>query len=620
MRMSGSTEMKPRVRFLIPVWGQRYIKLFADLSLPSFMAPGNLPALAEQTNLEIVILTSLKDYHNFEVEPAFQSLRKIAPVRFISIDDLIVDQLYGVTLTLAYLRGVTDAGDDMVNMHFLFMNADFVLADGSLRGVTKHILKGRPIILACNIRATSEDLEEPLRQMVDKEKHVLSLPPRRMVSMAMKSLHPTQIAKIVNNDLCHSRHVNQFYWQVDENTLISRHFLMFMLCLKPERIVSEIQGFCDYSFVPEMCPSSPAIAMEDSDEFCFLEMQLRESESDFLCIGRPTLGEIAKSLSRWTTNNHRENSLSHTLIFHGSDLPAETEIVCREAERYIRAIHQRLDPNPQPYRQHPYWVGAYKSWEKRRALLMSVPEPTQEPKPSEGKSVRMATMAYRCIFGRLPFVTFLHPDWLDYRCVAATVRSHLDRPVRKILYARDNEGVFDHVLSGADAVSIKCLLGDSLKGKNRSLGSLTLALVELRREDLHHIRAVTDILRPLMTKDGQIVIFFKPTAVGSLRRLYFCCGDLADELMHLIGYIAPLELNKTHVAFAGGIWRQRIRSIFDRSSQLYSQHGPMALPLVALLAFCGAIAAAINNMRQAKIQDRRASIRHCSSFVMIIDC
>ena len=158
------------------------------------MAPGNLPALAEQTNLEIVILTSSKDYHDFEVEPAFQSLRKIAPVRFISIDDLIVDRLYGVTLTLAYLRGVTDAGNDMVNIHFLFMNADLVLADGSLRGVAKRILHGCRVILACSIRATSEDLEEPLRQMVDDGKQLLVVSPRRLVSMAMKSLHPTQIA------------------------------------------------------------------------------------------------------------------------------------------------------------------------------------------------------------------------------------------------------------------------------------------------------------------------------------------------------------------------------------------------------------------------------------------
>ena len=614
MRMKGADEVKPRVRFLVPVWGHRYIKLFTELSLPSFMAPGNLPALAEQTNLEVVILTSSENSHDFEVEPAFQSLRKIAPVRFIFIDDLIVNRsVFGVTLTLAYFRGIADAGNDMVNIHFLFMNADFVLADGSFYGVAKRILHGCRVILACSIRATSEDLEKPLCQMVDKGKHILAVPPRRLVSMAMKSLHPTQIAKIVNNDLCHSRHVNQFYWQVDGNTLISRHFLMFMLCLKPERIVSEIQGFCDYSFVPELCPTTAAVVMEDSDDFFFLEMQSRQSESDFLCIGRPTLDEIAKSLSCWTTREHRENSLNHTFVFHGGDLPGGAEAMSREAERYVQSIHQRLDPSPQPCRQHPYWVGSYEYWVQGRALLTSKQRPTEKkPMQTKEKLMQIVRMASRYIFGYPPFVTILHPEWLDYRCVAATVRSHLDRPIRKIIYVRDSAGVFGHVFDEADAISMKYILAGGLRDKSRDLGSLTLVLIEPQREDLRYVRNLTDILRPFMAKDGQIVIFFKSE--------HFYFGDMADELIRLITCIAPLELHKTHVAFAGGIWRLLIRSVFGWVMRLYLQRGPMVLPLVALVGFCMIVAATINNMRQAKIQDRCAPIRHGSSFGMIIDC
>jgi hypothetical protein len=607
--------MKPRVRFLVPVWGRRYIELFATLSLPSFLAPGNLPALAEQTDLEILILTSSKDHEHFEAEPAFRVLRSVAPVRFIAIDDLIVDQLYGVTLTLAYLRGITDTGPDMVSMHFLFMNADLVLADGSLLGVAKRILRGDRAILACSIRATSEDLEEPLRGLVDKERHVLAVPPRRLVSMAMQSLHPTQIAKIVNSDLCHSRYVNQFYWQVDDNTLISRHFLMFMLCLKPERIISEIQGFCDYAFVPEMCPSVVTVAMEDSDEFFFLEMQARESESDFLRIGRPSLGEVAESLSRWTTQHHRENSLNHTLIFHGSDIPKEAEAVQREAERFIRAIHERLDPTPKPYRQHPYWVGTLTNWEKRKALLAGNPgtiEVKAATKLRQERTGGIGQMLYRCMFGRPPFVTLFHPDWIDYRCVAATVQAHLSRSNKNILYASDHAGVFGEVLRGADTISIKRLLAEGIEEKNRSTGSLTLAMIEAERENLRHIRTITDVLRPFMAKDGQIVVFFKESGLWP--------GDMTDELMRLIGYIAPAELNRTHFAFAGGIWPRRVRSLFARSSRLYARHGPAALPFVAALILCGAVVAAVYNVSQAKIQDRRTSIRHCSSFGLILDC
>src|SRR6266581_1674459 len=131
---------RPRVRFLVPVWGESYITRFLDLSLPSFLAPGNLPGLAELSDLEICILTVASQKPLFERNRAFQRMRAIAPIHFIDIDDLVVDQMYGITLTLAYLRGVTDVGPAMTEQFFLFMNADLLLADGSLVGVARKIL------------------------------------------------------------------------------------------------------------------------------------------------------------------------------------------------------------------------------------------------------------------------------------------------------------------------------------------------------------------------------------------------------------------------------------------------------------------------------------------------
>ena len=609
--------IKPKVRFLVPVWGKRYIKRFVDLALPSFLAPGNLPALAEVTDLEIVILTSSANYPDFNEHPVFRSLRRIAPLRFISIDDLITDQVYGVTLTLAYLRGVTDAGNDMVNTHFLFVNSDIVLADGSFRGVAKHILDGRRIILANSIRAISEELEEPLRRLVDKEKHVLAVPPRRLVSMAMKALHPTQIAKIVNNDLCHSIHVNQFYWQVNSTTLVSRHFLMFMLCLKPERVVTEVHAFCDYSFVPEFCPSGGALAMEDSDDFFALEMQKRNSEIDYLRIGRPTLEEIAKSLSEWTTQVHRDDSLNHTLIFHSDNLPKGTEALCREADRYIRAIHERLIPEPKPYRHHPYWTGALIAWERRKALLHgSEPstvyaDSTAIPPPSFAR--RLARVAYRTIMGVPPRVRIWHPDWLDYRMVSALVGAHLNRRDTKILYVKQDMGHFDQWVGSAEVINLKQVVAGELEQAGTGRFPVTLALVEPQRDELRHIRSVIEKLKPLMDKGGQVVVFYKENLKISDP------VDLVDELVRSISYIAPVELNKISFSFTGGEWKRMIRIMFDGTIAFYFRHGIPALPIAILPLFGLLVLSALNNLRQVGAQDRRAPVRNCSSFTLVLD-
>jgi hypothetical protein len=76
--------MRPKVKFLTVVWGEAYITRFATPALPSFLAPGNLPALA-----------------------AGSDLGTICPTRFVAIDDLITTSAYGFPLTLAYARAVS---------------------------------------------------------------------------------------------------------------------------------------------------------------------------------------------------------------------------------------------------------------------------------------------------------------------------------------------------------------------------------------------------------------------------------------------------------------------------------------------------------------------------------
>ena len=49
------------VRLLLPVWGFRYVKQFLEFSLPTMLAPGNIPALAGTVPCTFVVLTSAAD-------------------------------------------------------------------------------------------------------------------------------------------------------------------------------------------------------------------------------------------------------------------------------------------------------------------------------------------------------------------------------------------------------------------------------------------------------------------------------------------------------------------------------------------------------------------------------
>ena len=97
---------KLKVKFLTVIWGSRYIEEFASISLPSYLAPGNLPFVASETDLEIVIMTSTDSRNKFEEQPIFDRLKGLCTVRYIFIDDLITTGNYGIILTLAYARGI----------------------------------------------------------------------------------------------------------------------------------------------------------------------------------------------------------------------------------------------------------------------------------------------------------------------------------------------------------------------------------------------------------------------------------------------------------------------------------------------------------------------------------
>ena len=367
--------MRPKTKFLTVVWGKSYISRFASLALPSFLAKGNLPALAQATDLEVVIMTRRDDIDFFEKQATFRLLREICPVRFVEIDDLITTAVYGVTLTLAYARPIIACGSEMINIHFVFMNADFVLADGSLEALGEHILAGRSIVLGPSFRSTAEAMKPLLESAVDTSTGILSIPTRQLTALALAHPHPTTIAKTLNQDFCHSTQVNQFFWQVDDQTILGRYFLIFMLALKPERVISTINSYCDYALIPELCPSGDEVAMSDSDKFFMLELQQRNQEMNLLRLGRQRDAEIVSSLQYWTTAEHRR-AATHDIVFHAADIPKGIGAAKKEAQACVEKIVRKLG-RLRLHEGHRYWVRGVEAWRNYRKAQGLSSEPVE---------------------------------------------------------------------------------------------------------------------------------------------------------------------------------------------------------------------------------------------------
>ena len=77
---------------------------------------------------------------------------------------------------------------------------------------------------------------------------------------------------------------------------------MHMICIRPEIADFVVGSSCDYSFIPEMCPSGKVHVMTDSDEYLVVEMQKRSHERNFVRFGQRSIrSSLADSLAEWTT-------------------------------------------------------------------------------------------------------------------------------------------------------------------------------------------------------------------------------------------------------------------------------------------------------------------------------
>src|SRR5262245_65641802 len=86
---AGSPAGRPAVVFLVPVWGERFITQFLDLSLRTLLAPGNMPAVSDSCDCTFRILTASGEDRHFRGHPAFKTLSRYCAVEFIDIDDLV---------------------------------------------------------------------------------------------------------------------------------------------------------------------------------------------------------------------------------------------------------------------------------------------------------------------------------------------------------------------------------------------------------------------------------------------------------------------------------------------------------------------------------------------------
>lgn len=492
------------VRLLLPVWNEHFIVQFLRISLPTLLSPGNLPALTGQVPCTFVFLTNADGATLLRDHPAIAYLQTFCTVEFDSIDDLITGDNYSTTLTLGYARAVRALGPAMHDTCFFFLISDYIIADGSLANVLARVQSGYNGVLAGNFQVVEEDAKESLFEKFETGEPSVVITSRDLTAWALNYLHPMTLANTVNFPIYHSAHSNRLFWRVDENTLIGRFYLMHMIAIRPEVADFQLGSSCDYSFVPEMCPSGKVHVVTDSDEYLVVEMQGRLHEQNFIHLGTVDSSVLATSLAEWTTERHRMNA-HFAVAYHASDASPALAGVIDESRRFIEAVEATL-PAPQPYRDHPYWIGAIA--EHRRAILRRKQRSDPLYAPSEAEAEPRTYHAFLFsirdfLLGRFPQVWPWHPRWPDYRMVQKLADQYLHKnsPGRSLVLS-STPAIFQSWLQGplrsADTLSISRLLECDPDQCEQLVGKFDGCLLVLSETELIYLNELLFRIRPLL--------------------------------------------------------------------------------------------------------------------------
>jgi len=604
-----------RVRFLAVIWGGRYVAEFCRAALPSFLAPGNLPHLAAETDLEVLIMTSAASLPAFDTEPCFQHLRATCPVRFILIDDLIGPGLYGVTLTLAYARGIQDSGAAQTETDFIFMNSDFVLSDGALATVLARLRQGHRCVLAPSLRARAEAV---LPLIESPSGGVLAMAPRSMVRLALAHLHPTVIGKTVSQDFVTSTTHNQVYWQVDRETLLARHFLIFMVAIRPEVPLGPVASYCDYGFVPELVPSGDMVVLGDSDEFFMLELQATEQEKHFLRPGRASVSQIAQGLMGWTTAEHRRVA-AFEIVFRAGALPDGFDAARAGLAAFMARLDGHLTLPPLAHRNHAYWLGGVAVWRfLRGGDGRSPPElasTTGDASGGTGARRRLMGLHQRLLnFGRRlrgkhPHLPVWHPGWADAALARATLAGSPGAGRNLLVCGAGSPlvGLAEGLAGFEERFDLTALMRGRVPA---APGSYDHIVVHLPPAPLPGTLGVIEAATALLRPGGTISLFFLGADDAPLAH------DLGAELAAAPERILPPDWLgwQVEAQFIGGLARrvltQMEQGLFRRAAAARLRNLPVALLAVGLWPAVAAGLALVNRRSQ---RPRAASPRFCTS-------
>jgi len=348
MKSKLSSQIKGLKFYIITVvWGEAYTDIFLNLSLPTQLASGNLPALRYADKAIYAIYTAFKDAETIKKSPIYSVLASIINTKIELIDDIDISQNKMVALNECHKRGIVEGNRD--NSVLVFMPPDSIWADGSFTNLIKVADSNKKAVLSNILDVTKETfITSFLHQFTPNKDLSISVAPRELVKLSLEHLHPLYKAWMWDaKEYCYPPYTPHIYWRVDREGLLGKGFHIHPLLVNPVR--KDVVPSCaiDVDYIHNACPNIDDIyVVEDSDDILFSGLRFYNQNSEDL---KPyswkngkNVQNIAFLAAKIDNVRYYYHIFKSNTRIHQGELSSEWGKIEKEADRIVENIGNLL--------------------------------------------------------------------------------------------------------------------------------------------------------------------------------------------------------------------------------------------------------------------------------------
>lgn len=178
-------------RYVLPivVWGDSYLDTLERITLPSFLAEGNLPYLREVGEPRIIFFTTAEGGRRLRQMEVFQEIaRSVHPDIVTFPGDLANNPNPYQLMTAMHLAGLEIAKAGQA--HFIFVAPDLVFSDNFMRTVEQRRRRGAEVVFVPGLILELESFHEEQARRFPAVRRVLSIAPRELLELGLRHVHP----------------------------------------------------------------------------------------------------------------------------------------------------------------------------------------------------------------------------------------------------------------------------------------------------------------------------------------------------------------------------------------------------------------------------------------------